>query len=77
MKWNVIANRLKTVIEFKSQTELANFVLKVAEISDKLNHHADMEVKNCSELILTIYSHDSKSLTDRDFVLQQELTSLL
>lgn len=77
MKWNVIANKLKTVIEFKTQTELANFVLKVAEISDKLNHHADMEVKNCSELVLTIYSHDTNSLTERDRALQKAVTDLV
>jgi pterin-4a-carbinolamine dehydratase len=46
MKWSKKNNKLELTIQFKSQTELAEAFLKIAELADKSNHHPDAEVIN-------------------------------
>lgn len=75
MKWNLIANQFKTVVTFKNQTELALFLVEVAQIADRMNHHPDYAVAHCSELSLTVYSHDTGGISDRDLQLTQAIST--
>ena len=66
MKWLKKNNKLELTIQFKSQTELAEAFLKIAELADKSNHHPDAEIVKCSTLILTLFTHDENAITDKD-----------
>jgi pterin-4a-carbinolamine dehydratase len=66
MNWNLLANQFRTVVQFDNQTELANFVLLVAQLADRMDHHPDMVIKHCNELSISVYSHDQQQITQRD-----------
>ncbi len=76
MNWNILANQFRTVVQFDNQTELANFVLLVAQFADQLDHHPDMEIKHCNELSICVYSHDKQKITKRDHRLVDGISEL-
>ncbi len=77
MKWSKKNNRLELVLNFNSQTELALLFLKIAQLADDANHHPDVEVINCSTLILRLFTHDEGSITDKDYSLANEIEKLI
>lgn len=76
MKWSKKNNRLELTIQFKSQTELAEAFLKIAELADKSHHHPDAEIVKCSTLILTLFTHDSNAITEKDYQLAEQIEQL-
>ncbi|WP_430406472.1 4a-hydroxytetrahydrobiopterin dehydratase [Fluviicola sp.] len=76
MNWNILANQFRTVVQFDNQTELAKFVLLVAQLADQLDHHPDMEIKHCNELSISVYSHDRQKITQRDHKLVDGISEL-
>lgn len=76
MNWNILANQFRTVVQFNNQTDLANFVLLVAQFADQLDHHPDMAIKHCSELSISVYSHDRQKITKRDYLLVDGISEI-
>ncbi|MCH2229603.1 MAG: 4a-hydroxytetrahydrobiopterin dehydratase [Crocinitomicaceae bacterium] len=72
MNWLVKEEQLVTKLQFENQTELAQFVLRLAKHSDKVNHHADLTIRY-NVLNISITTHDSGGLTEKDFELQKEI----
>jgi 4a-hydroxytetrahydrobiopterin dehydratase len=66
MNWKQVDNKLTKSFRFENQEKLAQFFLKVALISDEMNHHADVKIYNCSEIEFSIYTHTSLSITNLD-----------
>jgi 4a-hydroxytetrahydrobiopterin dehydratase len=77
MKWSKKNNKLELTIQFKSQTELAEAFLKIAELADKSNHHPDAEVINCSTLILKLFTHDENDITEKDMELALAIEKII
>lgn len=76
MHWNLIAHQFRTVVQFKNQEELAGFVLQIAKIADQMDHHPDLTIRHCSELSISVYSHDQNKITKRDHALIEAITHL-
>ena len=76
MIWKEVNNKLVSETNFQTQSELAEFVTKIARIADEHNHHPDMKVTNCSHLTIELYSHEQNSITPEDSQLA-ELISLI
>ena len=76
MNWNITAHGITGEIKFSDQTELAEFVLKLAKISDNIAHHADMVI-SYNTLLLTVFTHDQQSVTEKDHDLCREIEKLL
>lgn len=76
MNWNILAHQFRSVIHFSNQTELAQFVLEIARVADQMDHHPDLSVKHCSELSISIYSHDKQEITERDYRLKEAINEL-
>ncbi len=72
MNWLVKAKEITGSIEFKNQTELAKFVLKLAKHSDRIKHHADLSIRY-NVLKISITTHDTGGLTEKDFNLQSDI----
>lgn len=77
MEWNVIDGKLVNNFKFKSQTELAQFLLKVANYADEINHHPDCKIHKAFQLEITLYSHDKNKITDLDHQLAQKIDTLV
>lgn len=77
MEWNVIDGKLVNNFKFKTQTELAQFLLKVANYADEINHHPDCKIHKAFQLEITLYSHDKNKITDLDHQLAQKIDTLV
>ncbi len=76
MEWNEINGKFVANFKFKSQTELAKFLLKVANYADEINHHPDCKIHKAFQLEIILYSHDKNKITDLDFQLAQKINEL-
>ncbi len=76
MEWIVIEGKLVNNFRFKSQTELAQFLVKVANYADEINHHPDCKIHKAFQLEITLYSHDKNEITNLDYQLAQKIDDL-
>jgi 4a-hydroxytetrahydrobiopterin dehydratase len=76
MSWNEINGKLVQNFKFKSQTEMAEFLLKVARYADDINHHPDCKIHKAFQLEITLYSHDKNEITPVDHQLAEHITTV-
>ena len=76
MEWIVNEGKLVNNFKFTSQTELAQFLVKVANYADEINHHPDCKIHKAFQLEITLYSHDKNKITDLDYQLAEKIDSL-
>ena len=76
MEWNVVNEKLVANFKFKSQSELAQFLLKVASYADEINHHPDCKIHKAFQLEITLYSHDKNIITELDYQLAKRIDDL-
>lgn len=77
MEWKEINGKLVNNFEFKSQTELAQFFLKIAKFADEINHHPDCKIHKAFQLEITLFTHDKKQITALDYKLADKIDELL
>jgi len=75
MNWNKTETGIKAKLTFENQETLAEFVLKLANISDVMQHHADMDIRY-NQLYLNIFTHDEQAITEKDETLCHEIEKL-
>ena len=71
MNWLEQNNKLTRTVSFSTQTELGEFLLKIAKIADKMNHHPDYLIRKCSELEISLSTHDKNGITEKDYALAE------
>ena len=71
-----VDGKLVSNFKFKSQTELAQFLLKVAQYADEVNHHPDCKIHKGFQLEITLFTHDKKEITELDRQLANFIDSL-
>ena len=76
INWETINGKLVTNLKFKSQTELVEFLLKVAHIADKMNHHPDCKIHKAFQLEISLFTHDKNEITNLDYQLSEFISSL-
>jgi 4a-hydroxytetrahydrobiopterin dehydratase len=76
MEWYEINEKLVANFKFKSQSELAQFLLKVASYADEINHHPDCKIHKAFQLEITLYSHEKNKITELDYQLAQKIDDL-
>ena len=76
MEWEIIDGKLVNNFKFKSQTELANFLLKVAKYADEINHHPDCKIHKAFQLEITLYTYDKNEITNLDYQLADKIDDL-
>lgn len=76
MQWKTEHGRLVANFSFKSQTELAEFLLKVAQYADSISHHPDYCVFKCSQVRFSLFTHDKNQITTLDEQLAEYISTL-
>jgi 4a-hydroxytetrahydrobiopterin dehydratase len=71
-----IDGKLVSNFKFESQTELAQFLLKVAKQADKVNHHPDCKIHKGFQLEITLFTHDKNEITGLDRQLAKFIDSI-
>ena len=77
MEWKKVDGKLVNSFTFKSQTELAQFLLKIAVYADKINHHPDCKIHKAFQLEISLFTHDKNETTSLDEQLAKYISSLL
>ena len=68
---------LERELEFKDFMAAMEFVNRVAEIAEELNHHPDILIPSWNRVRVASWSHDIKAITDRDHALASRINALL
>lgn len=76
MAFHEINGKLVRNFEFKSQTELAHFLLKVAEHADEMHHHPDCKIHKAFQLEITLFTYDKNKITILDRQLAEYIESI-
>lgn len=66
--WNYIDNSIQKKFEFPSQSTAFQFVIKVAQISEVMQHHPEWSGVQ-KNVFIKLYSHDTNSISKRDIEL--------
>lgn len=74
--WVCEGEVLKKSFAFESQTQLALFLLEIAKIADKMQHHPDCDIRKCSQLYISLTTHDAQKLTTLDWMLAKRIEDL-
>jgi 4a-hydroxytetrahydrobiopterin dehydratase len=77
INWETVNGKLVTNLKFKSQTELVEFLLKVANLADEMNHHPDCKIHKAFQLEISLFTHDKNELTDLDYQLAQKIDGII
>jgi len=76
MEWITRDGKLVNTFEFKSQTELAEFILKIAEEADKMDHHPDYKIFKAFTVEITLFTYSKKAITELDYTLASFISGL-
>lgn len=77
INWETVNGKLVTNLKFKSQTELVEFLLKVAHLADEMNHHPDCKIRKAFQLEISLFTHDKGEITDLDYQLAQKINGII
>jgi 4a-hydroxytetrahydrobiopterin dehydratase len=69
MSWLIKNNKLQKEFSFKSQTELAIFMLKIAQYADEVSHHPDIQIYKCSFINIELFTHETNTISEKDYQL--------
>jgi 4a-hydroxytetrahydrobiopterin dehydratase len=75
-EWQLVDGRLvRTVMarDFRSALEL---VTRIADPADQQNHHPDVAI-HWNEVTLSLWTHDSGGITERDFRLARAIDQIV
>ncbi|MEX2415899.1 MAG: 4a-hydroxytetrahydrobiopterin dehydratase [Paenibacillaceae bacterium] len=74
--WKFENNTLTKVFHRKDFKDSISFVLMIADLAEKLNHHPDLHIRN-DRVSVILTTHDKNGVTGKDFLLAQQIESLL
>ena len=64
--WDKDEESLKRTYVFQNFVEAVEFVNKVAEIAEELNHHPDIRIFSYKNVEIILTTHDKGGLTEKD-----------
>ncbi|MEB3886822.1 4a-hydroxytetrahydrobiopterin dehydratase [Lyngbya sp. CCY1209] len=73
--WSVEGKELKCVKTFGGFVEAVDFVNKLVEPAESAAHHPDLAI-SYNKVTITLTTHDSGGLTEKDFAMAKEISSL-
>ncbi|HEX9739501.1 MAG TPA: 4a-hydroxytetrahydrobiopterin dehydratase [Ignavibacteriaceae bacterium] len=67
--WSFENNQIHSDFQFKDFKEALNFVNKVGDEAEKMNHHPDIFLHSWNKVKITISTHSEGGVTEKDFKL--------
>ena len=74
--WKVINNHIEREFIFKDFIEAFSFMTKIALISEKYNHHPDLQ-NIYSKVIIKFTTHDLGGISNLDKVVALEINNII
>ena len=77
MNWEESDGKLVRNVKCQYFMEALALLNKIAVIAERINHHPDMKIFNYKHLSIEVYSHDTNSITAKDYELTEEIDLVL
>ena len=74
--WSYENNQIGKEFKFKDFKSALEFVNKVGEEAEKMNHHPDIFIHSWNKVKLTVSTHSEGGVTEKDFTLAGKVESL-
>ena len=74
--WTVELGELNRIIVFDNPTEKSAFINRAFTIAEHHHHHPTLWI-NHLEIRISLFTHDSNGITEKDFVLAEEINNFL
>jgi 4a-hydroxytetrahydrobiopterin dehydratase len=74
--WKKSGNAIQRVLQFSGFVQAMEFVNHIAEAAEAINHHPDILI-NYNKVTLTLVSHDSGGVTQRDVKMAGRINELV
>ncbi len=74
--WNYKDKRIGKVYELSNFREALDFVVKIGETAEYLNHHPDIFIHSWNKVKITISTHSEGGVTEKDFILAGKVEKL-
>ena len=74
--WELINNTLGRKLSFKSASASLAFTNRLATIAEQHHHHPSIFIDG-AQLQIELYTHDTGGITEKDFVLAEEINTLI
>ena len=74
--WDLINNTLCQNLSFKSASASLIFTNRLATVAEQQQHHPSIFIEG-PQLQIELYTHDTGGITEKDFVLAEEINTLI
>ncbi len=74
--WSLKDNTIEKEFTFKNFKEALDFVNKVGELAESVNHHPDIFLHNWRNVTLSLTTHNAGHLTEKDTILAEKVNVL-
>jgi 4a-hydroxytetrahydrobiopterin dehydratase len=73
--WQLAENAIKKQFKFSDFRSAMDFVNRVADAADTVDHHPDIII-NYTRVTMSLSTHSAGGITEKDFALAQQIDSL-
>ena len=77
MKWTETESKLMKTIKCQDFNHALALLNKIAVVAESMNHHPDMKIYSYRFLSIEIYTHDTNSITQKDYDLSKQIDKIL
>ncbi len=74
--WEKVAPKLRKEFKFSNFKQAIEFVNRIAEVAEELNHHPDIHIYY-NRVIVETWTHSKNDITEKDEELAREIDKLL
>jgi len=71
--WNYKDRQIGKLYELNNFKEALNFVNKIGEAAEEMNHHPDIFIHSWNKVKITISTHSEGGVTEKDFILANKI----
>jgi 4a-hydroxytetrahydrobiopterin dehydratase len=77
MNWTETESKLMKTIKCQDFNHALALLNKIAVVAESMNHHPDMKIYSYRFLSIEIYTHDTNSITQKDYDLSKQIDEIL
>ena len=77
MNWTETESKLMKTIKCQDFNHALALLNKIAVVAESVNHHPDMKIYSYRFLSIEIYTHDTNSITQKDYELSKQIDKIL
>lgn len=75
--WTEEGSMLTRSIECKDFKHAVELINQIADVAEDMQHHPEITLKDYKQLSISTTSHESQSLTDKDYELAQRISNII